>query len=209
MSTDLVPALSTPTAIDAYVRRCDQTGDFQKFSVLGDLPSRTWIKAEVSPAGGGLWHVAVVEFGGKVAFTKRPLPCDQIHPYLENFGVGSVEWGAEPALPATDNPWNSGLVPKLARQRDVYFIQGVDGGRIKIGMAYWPEGRLEKLQSMSPIRLRIIGLMPGGGAALERRLHDRFSATRAYGEWFEPTDELLAYIREHSIDPGTIHGEAA
>lgn len=82
--------------------------------------------------------------------------------------------------------------------RFVYFIQAVSGGPIKIGVGSDPASRLLALQPGNPEQLRIAGVIRGGGYARERDLHTRFRASRLYGEWFEPTPELLTLIESEA-----------
>jgi hypothetical protein len=75
----------------------------------------------------------------------------------------------------------------------VYFIQGKDGGAIKIGHAVSPRTRMALLQVGSPVELCLLGTQ-NGGQPLEAALHRRFAAHRLHREWFAPAPELLAYI---------------
>src|SRR5688572_7253664 len=79
----------------------------------------------------------------------------------------------------------------------VYFIRQVGGGPVKIGFTGDPEIRLEALQTASPHRLEIIGVIRGG-AALEEALHLGFAACRMAGEWFQEAAELLDYINRRA-----------
>lgn len=85
-----------------------------------------------------------------------------------------------------------------ARCRSVYFVQSVDGGLIKIGIASNVAARLSGMQTGSPVKLRVIGVIPDARSTVEAELHERFATARRHGEWFEPTPELLAYIAEHA-----------
>lgn len=79
----------------------------------------------------------------------------------------------------------------------VYFVQGVDGGPIKIGRSYDPIKRMAALQSASPVQLRMLFTARCGDLDLdESALHARFAQYRLHGEWFEPAPEILAYIEE-------------
>lgn len=77
----------------------------------------------------------------------------------------------------------------------IYFIQAEVIGRIKIG--YTSKGRLEKrisaLNTASPVPLKLLCVIPGR-PELERRLHRRFRSCRVKGEWFLPSDRLVAFI---------------
>lgn len=76
-----------------------------------------------------------------------------------------------------------------------YFIQAEEGGLIKIGTAISPLFRLRTMQTGCPLKLRLIGLTDGD-RLFERGLHKKFEGTRVHGEWFEPSEELLALVAE-------------
>lgn len=110
--------------------------------------------------------------------------------------TGSRKRQAPPTQPAQPGPVaRPAPIPEPPREQCVYFIQGVDGGPIKIGTSCDPDARLATLQIASPIELRIIGLT-GGGATLERSLHKRLAAHRLHGEWFADVSEVIAAIAE-------------
>ena len=79
----------------------------------------------------------------------------------------------------------------------VYFVQGTDGGPVKIGRSASPVDRLSSLQTANPARLRIVAKLAGGGA-VERAMHVLFAADRIRpdGEWFRPSQALAAFMRE-------------
>jgi Meiotically up-regulated gene 113 len=106
---------------------------------------------------------------------------------------------ANDAAPSNDRLWAELRLP-VSKRRDlsralargeqlVYFVQAVEGGPIKIGVARDPLTRLADLQVGSPYKLRLYGLRRGG-VAEERRLHKRFRADRLQGEWFKASGEL-------------------
>lgn len=66
----------------------------------------------------------------------------------------------------------------------VYVIQGGSRSPIKVGRAKNPLRRLAGLQTGNPEYLHLLYVLPGG-AALERRLHERLQrADGGAGEWF-------------------------
>lgn len=81
----------------------------------------------------------------------------------------------------------------------VYFICGVFPGPIKIGWAACVARRVSELQPGNPHPLTVLGTIPGG-LKLEREIHKQFPHLRLYGEWFDPDQELLGYIRTHCRD---------
>ncbi|MEE9610392.1 MAG: GIY-YIG nuclease family protein [Desulfatiglandales bacterium] len=83
-----------------------------------------------------------------------------------------------------------------ADQQHIYFIQAVNGGPIKIGLAKNPKARLSELQTAHPYELHIVGVIPNGGKLLESSLHKQFANERLNGEWFKESHSLLEVIRE-------------
>jgi hypothetical protein len=75
----------------------------------------------------------------------------------------------------------------------VYFIQAVEGGRIKIGTTIRLTERLKTLAKEAGSELRVLAVVDGD-RKIEKGLHRRFSQLRAVGEWFEPGDDLLGFI---------------
>jgi hypothetical protein len=47
---------------------------------------------------------------------------------------------------------------------------------------------------MSPSKLELLKAIKGGHL-IERSIHEKFKFTRSHGEWFFPTKELLAFIK--------------
>lgn len=81
----------------------------------------------------------------------------------------------------------------------VYFIQAQGVGLIKIGFtARNPRVRLASLRTGSPVPLVPLGFVTGLQNE-EGELHTRFIASRAHGEWFHPTPDLLAFIDEFAF----------
>jgi hypothetical protein len=75
----------------------------------------------------------------------------------------------------------------------VYFIQGVDGGPIKIGTTDNVRSRLRAIQAMNWAELRLLTCYPGFSMS-ERHLHRRFKEHRVRGEWFAINPELSKLI---------------
>jgi len=109
---------------------------------------------------------------------------------------------AKPWTAESERAWEKKVNARIAKdiakneKRDegggyIYFIEGA--GLIKIGYSIDPEMRMKGLAVASPVPLVSLGYIPGS-RALERRLHKKFTAIRAHGEWFEATDELRQYI---------------
>jgi hypothetical protein len=66
----------------------------------------------------------------------------------------------------------------------VYVIHAAGTNRIKLGYSAQPEDRIRKLQTGSPVELRMLARYPGSRAT-EARLHSALAEYRKGGEWFE------------------------
>ena len=75
----------------------------------------------------------------------------------------------------------------------VYFILSESTGLIKIGFSKSPLARLRLFQAGSGDRITLLASEPGAGLR-EGVLHRRFKKSRAHGEWFRPSKDLIAYI---------------
>jgi hypothetical protein len=75
----------------------------------------------------------------------------------------------------------------------VYFILADRHEIIKIGYTTHLKRRFFALQATSPARLELLATMPGD-AAVEKALHDKFSAERMHGEWFRRSLRLQKFI---------------
>lgn len=82
----------------------------------------------------------------------------------------------------------------------VYFIQAEPGGLIKIGFSINPSGRLYNLQMSCPVPLKIIALIKDAPQPVEVTAHYSLSKWRKYGEWFEPSKEVLEYMQQNAAD---------
>jgi len=76
--------------------------------------------------------------------------------------------------------------------RWVYFIQA-EKGPIKIGSAADPEIRLAQLQVSNHETLTLLGAC-AGGFDREWELHDELQADRIRGEWYRPSEAVLAAV---------------
>lgn len=90
----------------------------------------------------------------------------------------------------------------------IYFIQGVEGGPIKIGYSRNPSQRLAALQTTSPVPLEILFECPGDRRC-EQILHAEFAEGRLYGEWFSEDTPDLAEFLEFLIAPDLSDPEIA
>jgi len=80
---------------------------------------------------------------------------------------------------------NGANVKKSNKYTNVYFIQSIIGGPVKIGRSKYPYVRLEEIQRMSPFSLEIIYLIENVHIQTEETLHQRFKKYHLHDEWFE------------------------
>lgn len=87
----------------------------------------------------------------------------------------------------------------------IYFVQPIDGGLIKIGIAMNPVVRLKDMQVGSPMRLHILATCPGDTDDAHS-LHWRFKGYHRHGEWHDPGADLLAFIESLHENPDPFSG---
>ena len=80
----------------------------------------------------------------------------------------------------------------------IYFIQGVEGGPVKIGISTSVKSRMKQIQAFSPVKLHLIACVRGTYQD-EVVFHRRFKECRLHGEWFEPVDELINLTKELGV----------
>ncbi len=88
---------------------------------------------------------------------------------------------------------------KFQNRPCVYFVQSHEGGPIKIGYTTHLKKRLAKMRTDSPQPLNVLFAVDASMLE-ERGFHSIFTETRAHGEWFEPTSELLDFIAEQKYE---------
>lgn len=92
----------------------------------------------------------------------------------------------------------------MSSMTNIYFIQSVDGGPVKIGRAVNVGSRLRELQSVCPTQLRAVRVIRDAPQYIEAELHRRFRDYRLHGEWFSPEVLKLrtkvASLRKADID---------
>lgn len=76
--------------------------------------------------------------------------------------------------------------PPAERRTNIYFMQAVEGGFVKIGAAVDVTARLKQHQSSSPVILRIVKTISNVPPRAEKDLHRNFHPYRKHGEWFSP-----------------------
>ena len=79
-----------------------------------------------------------------------------------------------------------------------YFLQAGASGPIKIGSTRNLAVRIRTLMTMSPVPLRLLGVMKGDH---EEACHVRLGVYRIHGEWFAPAKPVLEFIRANAITP--------
>lgn len=90
---------------------------------------------------------------------------------------------------------------RVGNRGGVYFVRPSKRPVVKVGVARDLESRLSALQTGSPERLVVLGIIKGAGFDRERLIHERFARKRINGEWFELDDEMLRFIASESTCP--------
>lgn len=84
----------------------------------------------------------------------------------------------------------------------IYFILNYDSQAVKIGIAKNVKRRLASLQTSSPSKLELLGIIKtksvNNARKIEKLLHEKFAKNRIRGEWFKANVELLDYIKQQT-----------
>lgn len=81
-----------------------------------------------------------------------------------------------------------------ARSEGIYFVQELEGGPVKIGLAADIDARMRALRCGNWRELRVLAYVIGP-SGLEKWLHRRLAHQCVAGEWFEPSDDLFRLLR--------------
>lgn len=94
---------------------------------------------------------------------------------------------------------------RTPERRNVYFVQAVTLGLVKIGVADDAAKRLRHVALASPDRLRVLGFtICWRRGRSEAEFHAMFAAERRHGEWFYPSERLLDFIHAKTIRMNTV-----
>ena len=96
---------------------------------------------------------------------------------------------------------------EIHRNMSVYFIADNENGdygnlRIKIGISQSIKARLNKLQTGSPYKLKLMGWIESDDdRVLEKELHSKYDKYRVHLEWFEfDVCNVLEIIKSHTTN---------
>lgn len=85
----------------------------------------------------------------------------------------------------------------------IYFVQGENSQRIKIGFSKDPVKRIAALATGCPEPIKVLGAIDGSQAG-ERALHLKFAHLRVVGEWFRNGPDLVTHIEAALATPGAV-----
>lgn len=85
----------------------------------------------------------------------------------------------------------------------IYFIQGKNGGPIKIGQSTDPRARLKQLQTSNPETL-VLRRVVNAPEEMEARLHALFRDDQIRGEWFKATPAIAAMANAIPDEEGDV-----
>jgi hypothetical protein len=80
---------------------------------------------------------------------------------------------------------------------NIYLVQSIEGGPIKIGRSHNVRGRVQTLKSEYQANLRILHVFKDVDARFETWLHDLFAKERLRGEWFD--ERILSAFDPYDI----------
>ena len=99
-----------------------------------------------------------------------------------------------PAESDSESPSATQPAPGRAGGSVVYFVRARTG-HVKIGYSASPVVRMNQLRNGSPVSLELLGVVPGDSTT-EAEFHARLVGSWSHGEWFNPTNEVLAFIAD-------------
>lgn len=86
--------------------------------------------------------------------------------------------------------------------REVYFLQAVTLGLVKIGVTNNAVKRIRDISMLSPDPIKVIGVaLCHNSGKLERELHKKYAAKRVRGEWFRLNDDDIHYLEAIGFNP--------
>lgn len=91
---------------------------------------------------------------------------------------------------------NTPIRPKAKKKGYVYLIQGINTPWYKIGVTASPVSRLKTIDSGTPFEIRLLGFYAVNDMVEDEKFwHEKFSTSRADGEWFGLTrDEIDSFL---------------
>lgn len=94
------------------------------------------------------------------------------------------------------------MIVRPAESKYTYFVSG--GELVKIGSSDYPEQRLMDLQTGSPTKLALLGVLANRGVTSEDFLHSVFAGYRRHGEWFARNDLMRQLLEMMAADRDTL-----
>jgi hypothetical protein len=83
----------------------------------------------------------------------------------------------------------------VARASGYVYFARAGFGPIKIGSSVCPEDRVKQLHWVQGDSVALLTQLPGGELR-ERQLHKLFARYRITGEWFQPCEPILNFIKQ-------------
>ena len=182
--------------------------DYKGFLTIDDFNVFCIILEYASP---GLWkHVYHHHFHYRLASAPAPpwMAVISLHKLYSEEQLRSFRWVVfnEKQIPPEDELalcfWEPMKEEKYKEEpvKDpgfVYFLQGIDGGPIKIGHSIHPQVRMK--QFSTPMKLRLIGQLIGTMRD-ETEIKKRFAHIRLNKEWFTVNKEILDFIKYNCMN---------
>lgn len=132
----------------------------------------------------------------RVSKKQRGFAKDFVESGVLNYNAEREDWSSVEQVLS-----EQGKNVKIVADKDVYFIECLETGRIKIGISDSVSSRFEGLKTMSPTQLRILGVVRYAGRGFEKFLHEKYKEYRIHHEWFNDNQGLRSLI----LDMNKIH----
>ncbi len=164
---------------------------FEGFSRCGSF----FLKLFPLDAGRYWWISCTDARHGTEDFTRRGVAADYVGFSLAGLVPGwpmPLELRATPANAITRSLMRVDRSPPVTyrlKTTNIYFIQSVHGGPVKVGQAVHVQYRLEALQNGNPDEMIVVKVIERVHPSMEKELHSRFKDYWVRGEWF--ADKVL------------------
>lgn len=148
------------------------------------------------------WWIRLMGENGERFSLFEPFPPLTISDYLaDNHGydLRCIAWCDTLSRPYSYNPF-LGKSSTSDNCSNVYFLQNIQTGSIKIGFSASYRNRMGNIKSQVKSELSLLGLIQGDRRA-EEEVHCQLADYRSDGEWFSDCAPVREYIDKYAYLP--------
>ena len=149
-------------------------------------------RLNIIPSIRGRFYISLIEEGCTTElYSRNDVEWDSVIYFMEENGIDRRHLTPTYMVPVSDC-CEVRRRRKAIAKTNLYVIQAVNGGPIKIGIADSINERVKQLQTGNPYELNVVDFIDNVSPSLEARLHKKYKDYRLHGEWFE--DCVLPHV---------------